>query len=59
MLFSLVGLIQSAEDENEANMNIHQINDIVCETKMHDIGLLLEFLKQMKLKIFAMLYKKT
>ena len=36
MLFSLVGLIQPAEDENEANMNIHQINDIVCETKMHD-----------------------
>ena len=36
MLFSLVSLIQPAEDENEANMNIFQINDIVCETKMHD-----------------------
>lgn len=36
MLFSLVGLIQPAEDENEANMNICQVNNIICETKMHD-----------------------
>ena len=36
MFYSLVGLIQPAEDENEANMNICQINNIICETKMHD-----------------------
>ena len=36
MLFSLVSLIQPAEDENEANMNICQINNIVGETKMYD-----------------------
>ena len=36
MFYSLVGLIQAAEDENEANMNICQMNNIICETKMYD-----------------------
>lgn len=37
MMFSLVSLIQPAKDENEANMNIYQIDNIICETKTQDI----------------------
>jgi hypothetical protein len=36
VLFSLVSLIQPAQDENEANKNICQINNIICETKISD-----------------------
>ena len=36
MFYSLVSLIQPAEDENEANMNICQMNNIICETEIYD-----------------------
>ena len=53
MLFSLYGLVQIAQDENEAN-------DQIQKTSIHLWVLIMQwaFLKQMTLKILVKLYKK-
>ena len=59
MFYSLVGLIQPAEDENEANMNICEMNNIICETKMHDTWLAAGIFETDEIEEFMEQFQKT